>query len=333
MKIAHIVPPEWEGYFPTGDYRMTLAQWLPSRPKYVTRLRNLKRKGAYIILDNGAFESVWQTNYELSKAIEALSPDEVVLPDVLGSAKETLTASWNSLSHLPAERVMFVPHGETVEERERCLAAWVSRWRSSDWAKSHALVIGLTNPEHEKRSRSLLLPSAAEYGYPVHFLGIHSVDAFARALPLAYQFRVRGVDSSLAFALGTHGVLLTPTAPKVPLGDIKQYISLSTWQKRLTFLNIAILDDWIAKGRASSEISTWLIRRTASRWLKYWAEGFADLEDVMAACGMPIGKYVLRKLNRREVSVRPAVRSATESEDLKEGEELISLQRGKGKLK
>ena len=94
----------------------------------------------------------------------------------------------------------------------------------------------------------------------------------------------------------------------IRLGDPEQYAKLSTNARRLITLNIRILEDWTRIDAKPNSIPVHVIRQTASKWLKYHAQGFAKLEDVMNACGMPRGRYALTRLRTREMSVRPLSR-------------------------
>jgi len=102
------------------------------------------------------------------------------------------------------------------------------------------------------------------------------------------------MDTSYAFALGARGILLTPDAPKIDLGDPETYNILNTNQRRLVALNIAILNHWIADGAVDPRgLSDKIIRQTASKWVKYYQERFERLEMVMRVCGMT-GSYIVR---------------------------------------
>jgi hypothetical protein len=167
-------------------------------------------------------------------------------------------------------------------------------------------------------SKANLMETACNYDYPVHLLGVPDVEEFiTRELPLAIELRVRGVDTSLAFALGARGKVLMISSTKEPLGDVTQYERLSTQGRRLSLLNTHILTDWVENECVLPGVPTRLIRYTASRWLKFFGEGFATVRDVMSACRFPEGKYVIvsktktveeyvtsnRKISGKEVSI------------------------------
>lgn len=307
MKLAHIVPPDWVGTFPLGEYRMALAHWVFKYPTYAEQLRKgPKGRSAYILMDSGSFEGEQVSVDQINEGADALKADEIVLPDVLGSAGKTLKRSWDALGKVAAKRVMFVPQGATSEEWCKCLHQWLSAWTKRAWDQAYQLSIGVTSLGGVAGARIVLLNEALETSHPIHLLGLHRLDEDTRGLlEAAVKVGVRGMDTSTAFALGARGVLVAPHAKKVRLGDPTQYTRLSTRARRLITLNMAILDDWVSQGEVTEKIPTHLIRQTASRWIKYWQQGFADIDVVMKACSMPSGRYALLRTNRREVYVRP----------------------------
>lgn len=312
MELANIVPPQWGWLFPGGSYRMALAHWALQHKDYVSEM---KKGQSYLLVDNGVIEGS-QVNYlDLNSAYTSLDADEVILPDVQGDPRETLKRSWNALTQVLAKRVMFVPQGTTHEERSNCLNAWIKQWKNSPFSESHTLALGIVcirralgTRSSQVGTRSDFMRSIAEKGllYPMHLLGVIDVAEFAKnELSAAHVAGVRGIDTSLAFALAADGKLLTPTAPKVHLKQPEEYERLSTMQRRLVFLNQRILSEWVRIGGGSDKIPTFWIRQVASKWLKYHAEGFAALPTVMKACGMPKGRYALLKQNGREEYIKP----------------------------
>lgn len=317
MKIAHIIPFPWVGLYPKGNYRMVLAHWILQNPQYTKALRSpttpLAGSDAYVFMDNGSFEGENLTPEQLTDAVQQIGADEVVLPDVIGNPRKTLTASWASLARIATKRVMFVPQGGSTEEWSQCLKAWLHRWENSEWKNERALTIGITSlrPKDSKKpivgSRPSLIVEAAETPYPFHLLGVASPKAFGiEELPVACACGARGVDTSTAFALAAAGKVLTLSQPKVRLKNPEDYETLNTGARRLVWLNMAILESWVDEGKGSDDLATWLIRDTARHWLKYFAEGFCPLEDALRACGMK-GRFALTKDGRkprREKSVR-----------------------------
>lgn len=291
MKIAHITPPAWVKTYTQGTYRMALAHWALENSQYI---KHIKSDNAYVILDSGTFEDKQVSTAQLNRIAMLMGADEVVLPDVKGNAKETLGRSWMALPLINCQRVMFVPHGQTNAEWLACLEAWVTKWNGSNWRGMKQLCIGIPATYKQVNSRPKRIIAASEYGFPIHLLGLHKRFWFAEELPIAIKHGVRGMDTSTAFALGAKGRLVTYRGPKVHLGDPDQYDKLSIPYRRLPQLNMRILNWWVGTGEVDPNIGTRLIRDTASRWMKYYAQGFAKLTTVMTGCGMPKGKYALR---------------------------------------
>lgn len=328
MKIAHIVPPRWTKEFPLGNYRMALAHWVLKYPRYAEQLR--ASPTTYILLDSGAFEGEQVNLEKLNEAAGLLKADEIVLPDAPGDPGETLKHSWDALGKVATKRVMFVPQGRTHEDWRRCLNSWLDQWSKHSWNDSYSLSIGVASlrgpdsTESVTGTKAALLEEVVGLDFPTHLLGLpHVGNHVEDILPRAHVCGVRGIDTSTAFALGARGVLVTPTAKKTRLGDPYQYDRLDVWARRLIRLNIEILNHWTALGEGSTQIPVYLVRNTASNWLKYYAQGFADLHKVMESCGMPAGKYALHKIRMREVYVRPLSRF----EKLTDKETLVEVKR------
>lgn len=325
MRIAHIVPPDWTNAFPLGEYRMALAHWVFQYPAYAEQMR--RGKEAYILMDSGSFEDQQVTVDQINDAAFDLKADEVVLPDAPGDAKETLRRSWEALGKIGTKRVMFVPQGRTHEEWCTCLTSWLLQWEKHSWSDSYNLSIGVASLRERDSTKSVvgtkaaLLQEALKQGFPIHLLGLPHLGNHAKDITRVRG--VRGIDTSTAFALGARGILVTPTAKKIRLGDPEQYMKLTTSARRLITLNMHILESWMAVDAKPEVIPVHVIRQTASKWLKYWAQGFAELPDVMKACGIPIGRYALTRRRRREMFVRPLSRF----EKLKDKEILVEVKK------
>lgn len=299
MRLANIIPPPWTEKFPRGEFQMILAHWVLEYPEYATLAKKASQKGIFTLLDNGAFEGAQAETGALARAANACGATEVVLPDVMGNPTETLKRSWAALGQVSSYSVVFVPQGKDVDEWTRCLDAWITKWELSQWKDDYKLTLGIATPKDPPappvfRAREECLCVAATYDYPLHMLGVGSISEFAlRQLEVARRLGVRSVDTSLAFALGAHGHLLTASTKKVPLGDRHQYDTLSVASQHLIRLNVAILEDWVQRGYQGPTIPLRLVRGVASRYLKFYARGFAPPEKVLKACHVPEGEYAI----------------------------------------
>jgi len=235
---------------------MALAQWVLEYPAYGRYVRHLgSNKDVLSILDNGAFEGAQPTFEKLDRAIGIVFPEVFVLPDVRGEARETLRLSWESVLHLTdmVPEVMFVPQGKSHEEWKHCLDAWLKQWERSMPAGRHKLVIGITAlnlaPSPDSLHRAKAIEYVAQQSLPMHLLGVHHLDTFLHTtLPIALEYDVRSIDTSLPFVLGAKRLALIPGAPKIPLGDINQYSMLSATERQTIRYNILQLREWCNEG-------------------------------------------------------------------------------------
>lgn len=294
MKIAHLIPATWCSNYELGDYRFALAQWImQSKGAYSTPMTAGKYE--YMIIDNGAFEGQLLSDDELLKAAEQIKADEIVLPDVPGDAKATLSASYKAFKKFNKFRTMFVPHGQSLEEWIECVDAWVAKI-SEATTGYHAIGISpLRYLDGGYKHTKEMIEHVITLNMPIHLLGLADMTYFtSELLPNLNEWNIRGIDTSYAFALGAKDMVLSPTSPKVNLGDISQYDSLSTNQRRLVALNIAILNSWIADGAVDSRgISDLIFRQTASKWIRFYQRQFERLEIIMRVCGVT-GEFIIR---------------------------------------
>ncbi len=342
MEYADIVAPQWAPKFRKRPYRMLLAQWvLRSKPyaKYHERLRRTSK--AFVILDNGAFEGADLSLEQLETAASRVRPDEIVLQDVRHDSKATLKKSWECLQRLQDLRglssVLFVPHGRSLDEWSYCLDAWIEVWNSQP--RPVTLTIGVHGMRDQGQKvhaqpqmKASVMNLASATGYPMHMLGCGDVQAFCQEeLAVAHQLGVRGVDSSLPFAIGVRMKLLTPATKKVWLGDVEQYCRFTLRHQRLVKLNINIFRHWIETGEAKDEIPVEVIRQTCREWRKYYARGLATVEEVMKSCHVPKGWYAIRmeeqpRRRPKAVGVRPlASTKLLGHRGLREGEVVLQI--------
>lgn len=295
MKVAHIIPPLWLSTFRTTDYHLALAHWALEDRKYLRRMSAL---GGYLIMDNGVFEDQDLTARELYMLSNLMDVDETILPDSKGEPGETLQKSWSALQMFSNRRVTFVLQGHSPTEQCKAADKWIQAWK--DKGLSGYLTFAIPsiydaggNPTPGSKHETVAYVTN-KYDVQVHLLGIGDIEYFSKTLlPVALRCNVRGVDSSTAFALGASEQVLFSEAQKVRLHEV-EYGKLSSKQRRLVVLNQAILEYWVSTGDTEG-IPSSLVRRTAAPYTRYWAAGFAKLEEVMNVMGFPDGDYEERE--------------------------------------
>lgn len=189
-------------------YHMLLAQKVHADPAWFDQIiRNYRRWGFFIMLDNGTAEGEPLSHETLVEMYNFVKPDELVLPDVLGDRKETLKATNTFLTDwgdkIPPRKRIVVPQGETLEEWEACLDVMASRMEFG--------TIGV--PKHlegKEGTRVEAIRFIEERGYHnryhVHLLGCYKdpVQEVRRALAMGPW--IRGVDTAAPIAYAQKGV-------------------------------------------------------------------------------------------------------------------------------
>jgi hypothetical protein len=279
---------------------MVIAPWVRDIPGYAQYYNEASRPpDAHVILDNGAFEGWSMMPEDLASAATLVGADEVVLPDVLDESKATLKMSWQAARYLADKTdikgCMFVPQAHTFEGWFKCLETWLDVWYDKQMFEHLALSIGV--PGHRREAWTITqfeeaMETLRRVGKPVHLLGVQDVQEFIEQLPIAHTTGVRGVDTSLAFALGAAGKLLTSSAKKVRLGKPDKYEELQVRTLPLIHLNISILRRWCKRGIVPDGIPIELIHQVAARYSDD-RRVFINLQFALRACGVPEGMYTL----------------------------------------
>lgn len=298
MHVASIAAPRWVPRVQRGPYHMVLAPVVLRHRSVAAHYQQAAREGVdTIILDNGAFEGEALHFDAMDKAIELIKPDVVVLPDAQGDAGLTLKRSADYVRSRPdVGAVMFVPHGQDVDEVGRCVDAWLTWWESD--GRPYDLWLGVPCYRYADGLERHQVASLIRYKiYTTHLLGIDNLRRFLKhdlpAFPWAY-----GVDSSYPFVAATHGVLLGPHAPKWDLGE-DSYEDLAETAVRLARLNDFALRRWTAIGEYDGKIDLrhcWMIAAA------FGTNGMAMPVDItfnpelaLKLAGVPSGVYVVTK--------------------------------------
>lgn len=169
MKFAPIFTPHTWGCMHITSYQLVLGQHLED-PTYRSVIAKQKRRGDFIIVDNGAAEGEPADFRQLVITATKMGVDEIVLPDILRDSEGTLELSWQAAHLVPPKRRAFVPQGKTVDEWCACLAAAVNN--GLEFAT-------IMVPKHleahpEGRIQALAFIGRMEYHltYQIHLLGI-----------------------------------------------------------------------------------------------------------------------------------------------------------------
>lgn len=230
MKICHIVPADYiEVCNQDSSMHLLITQEVLKNKKYQKVYREKGLKGAFIIMDNGAFE--YRKPAPLDDVIEAVKlvyASEMVLPDCYFDGENTVKCVVNALEELEKrsyrpESLMAVPQGKTEREYMKCFAELLS----IDEIDTIGFSYGAINKafEHFHLPLCFLRPTVISYlnqnmfpdfdlrssNKKFHCLGIggHPIE-----INYLKRFRfIRSVDSSKAFVCAVHGIDVKETLP------------------------------------------------------------------------------------------------------------------------
>lgn len=200
MKLALIPPFAYLEEVTTTDYHLMLPLCLESSD-YTRMYSTLRKRGDYLILDNGAAESTPLDPERLMSWANMIMPQEVVIPDAMGIHADTVRRVMEFEEYAdPRFKYMAVLQGQTWEELEQCVNAYA-------WI-DYVDVIGVprhlitTIGDNEIRVAVVrMIQERWENRFQIHLLGTHPsyIQELARCGQLFNELGVRGVDTSAPF--------------------------------------------------------------------------------------------------------------------------------------
>jgi len=198
MKIAVIGADATMSHILGLSFHFLLAQQLCGKTLTQNSYRDLSAHGDFIMVDNGAAEGELVLNETLIDIAEAVSADEVVLPDVLRDSSGTLSRSTASsiLWAIPHTKRVIVPQGRNWSEWIACLENLLSRCNPATigvakWleelpgGRKKALEI-IYQRRYHHRCRIHLLGAARDFMTEMRELNFPFVRSMDTALPLAH---------------------------------------------------------------------------------------------------------------------------------------------------
>ncbi len=124
MKVATILPVPMLFMAEGDNYHLCLTHLVQQSKEYADFFERQSRRGAFVIIDNGAAEGTVQPIQRVVDAAYRVQARELVLPDEIYDMKKTLLLAEDALDYLhylgDGPRVMGVPHGETFDEWKKC---------------------------------------------------------------------------------------------------------------------------------------------------------------------------------------------------------------------
>jgi len=223
------------------DYNFVIAPTYIKYPLYAEFYKRERQRGAYTILDNGAFEGQLVSVSDLLRIIEDLKPDEVVAPDIIGDRDATLDAADKFMHALDPStidfKVQFCPQGKCLHEWLECYRelwtignshislharkgfvygiSYVTKVNRDDYFHMKALN-NFKSMEASESIRMMFFSLIMAYGdvihsVPHHLLGLGDVKALRFYSQCSF---VRSVDTSFPITTAIEGTCLNRQTKK-----------------------------------------------------------------------------------------------------------------------
>lgn len=254
MNLAIIAPTSMLHWCTHGDgIQMALAQHVLNEKEleYKHFFRSRSLAGEYVILDNGAAESVTGHASELNVAAGMVKAKEVVVPDVLNNAQLTMEYGDAYLNNI-IERRMIVPHGRTLDEWKKC----------AQFLLNLGAVYSLGLPKWSPIPRTHVLEEIEKQHWndtlQIHLLGLQGDPIQVKWLANAFPW-IRSVDTAAPIAYAQQGHLIAEY-PRVghcslqwdgpsfrdnlnpKIGPASEFYELK--QANIAVANIELLKEW-----------------------------------------------------------------------------------------
>lgn len=213
FKVAEIVPVDQLEDVANNHYHMCLAHLViqdnPMAKKYTEFYRRMSNEGKYVLMDNGAAEGAQLSFNDLIETYKEIGPAEIVIPDTLNDANDTLAKmfDWLKLIDVPCKQ-MAVPQGKDFEEWKACAYIMMQERRINTIGISKFLNITTGDATIRYAAACYLDAVARKLGrndIEYHLLGCDEGPHFVGCIQKISK-RVRGCDSAFAYIATKAGV-------------------------------------------------------------------------------------------------------------------------------
>lgn len=244
MLKAPIVPTKYLDCLKEEPYLMCLAQEALKDPTYKQFYKKQSKKGAYVILDNGAYEGQQVSVIELVRLSKDIGASEMILIDKVRNATATRIETFSSLQFIRKKysamdstiNLMAVPHGSELRQWFRC---------AEDLAELDIQCIGISKillSQFEDNIRDFVISELSSYdtNKKVHLLGAGDDPWEAARIAHEHPDLIRGTDSSIPYVYAAADKLITDGSRPDIVIDFQQPVecdidlleqNISLWKK------------------------------------------------------------------------------------------------------
>lgn len=232
FKIAHIVPRSCLNLIEKNHYHMCLAHLVYEEImaadggndyRYTDFYQRMSNEGKFVLMDNGAAEDSQLQVGDLLMMYDLIRPTEIVVPDTLCDANDTLRKMDDFISKhgdLPY-RFMGVPQGNNLSEWLECARSMVECKRINTIGISKFLNI-VTGSRNVRYNAAVGIQSMADFfgrgDLEIHLLGCDEGPSIVRRIHSAVP-EVRGCDSAFAYIAAQAGQIIDASTAR-PKGCI-----------------------------------------------------------------------------------------------------------------
>lgn len=199
---------------------MVLAQHLKD-VQYANQYKAAKRKGDFIMLDNGAAEGEMVSISWLKEMAELIDADEIVMPDALRDSNKSIQLYAQHHSAFPSNKKVVIVHGTSTDEMVACLRSYMT-------INPGFTTVGIPKYSYAFSTREEITKKviqAAGHLYNIHWFGIYS-NPFKEVIA-AKQSGARSIDSGAAVAYAQHGIDISSDIHAPLLWDVKYSESIA----------------------------------------------------------------------------------------------------------
>lgn len=237
FKVAEIVPAAQLEDIGNNYYHMCLAHLViqdnPKAKKYTEFYRRMSNEGKYVLMDNGVAEGNQVSFNNLVETYKQIGPAEIVIPDTLNDANETLAKmfDWLKLINIPCKQ-MAVPQGKNFEEWKACAYIMMQERRINTIGISKFLNIATGDATIRYAAVCYLDGIVKELGrddIEYHLLGCDEGPGIVGRIQSVSK-RVRGCDSAFSYIATKAGMVIDDGTLRPSGTDIDFLADTRLWE-------------------------------------------------------------------------------------------------------
>jgi hypothetical protein len=213
VKAALIAPKGYETTALWSDIHLALPLLsLRSNMDYLRMLAFARKRGDYIILDNGCAEGQLVTNEELMLFARVIQAHEIVAPDVLDDANKTWELTYKFIENTSGVQdynIMAVLQGRTVGERMALLESFAT---INEITALGIPKVTVRQPGSQTRlTTAMAIHNLYPNRFKLHLLGLN--EAFPTEMrDVAFPDWIRSMDSAQPYKVTESGQRLSQQA-------------------------------------------------------------------------------------------------------------------------